>query len=67
MKNIQEKIRSVIIASLKGSFDLNQDEVEFSIPPKREFGDISTTIPFVLAKKYKQKPFLIGKEIIEKM
>ena len=65
MKYIQETIREGIISSLGGKFELKSGEIDFSIPPKREFGDLSTTIPFVLAKKLKQKPFLIGKDIIE--
>lgn len=65
MKYIQEIIKSGLISALEGKFDLKSSEIDFSIPPKREFGDISTTIPFILSKKLKQKPFLIGKEIIE--
>jgi arginyl-tRNA synthetase len=65
MKFIQEKIRQKFIRLLNGKYDINANDIEFSIPPNRKFGDISTTIPFVLAKKYKQKPFLIGNEIIE--
>jgi len=65
MKFIQEKIKRELIHLLRGKYDINADDIEFSIPPNRKFGDISTTIPFVLAKKYRQKPFLIGNEIIE--
>lgn len=65
MKFIQEKIKQELVQLLKGKYDINADDIEFSIPPNRKFGDISTTIPFVLAKKYRQKPFLIGNEIIE--
>ena len=65
MKYIQETIRTGIISSIKEKFDLKCHDIEFSIPPKREFGDLSTTVPFILAKRHKQKPFLIGKDIIE--
>lgn len=65
MKYIQETMKDGIITAIKGKFDIGKNEIDFSIPPKRDFGDLSTTIPFVLAKKHKQKPFLIGKEIIE--
>ncbi len=65
MKYIQETMKESIITAINEKFDIQKDEIEFSIPPKRDFGDLSTTIPFILAKKHKQKPFLIGKEIIE--
>ena len=67
MKYLQKIIKDKLIELLKNDFTLEQDEIQFSIPPKREFGDLSTTIPFVLAKKEKQKPFVIGTKIIEKV
>ncbi len=65
MKELQNKIRTGLYDLLKDQFPIECAEIEFSIPPKREFGDISTTLPFVLAKKMKEKPFLIGKKIVE--
>jgi len=65
MKYIQEEIRNILFETLKDKYELKEGEIEFSIPPRREFGDISTTLPFILAKRLKQKPFLIGKEIID--
>ncbi|MCP5108437.1 MAG: hypothetical protein GY950_33935, partial [bacterium] len=65
MKYLQEELRKKLIEFLKDEFSLEPGEIQFSIPPKRDFGDLSTTIPFILAKKEKQKPFLIGKKIIE--
>ncbi|MCX6582527.1 MAG: arginine--tRNA ligase [Candidatus Aminicenantes bacterium] len=65
MKYLQEELKNELIRLLKADFKLEPGEIQFSIPPKREFGDLSTTIPFVLAKKEKQKPFAIGNRIIE--
>lgn len=65
MKYLQEELKVKLIGLLKDEFKLEPGEILFSIPPKREFGDLSTTIPFVLAKKEKQKPFAIGSRIIE--
>lgn len=65
MKYLQEELKDKLIDLLKDEFELERDKIQFSIPPKREFGDLSTTIPFVLAKKEKQKPFLIGNKIIK--
>jgi len=65
MKYLQEELKNELIRLLKADFKLEPGEIQFSIPPKREFGDLSTTLPFVLAKKEKQKPFAIGNRIIE--
>ncbi|UCH95195.1 MAG: arginine--tRNA ligase [Candidatus Aminicenantes bacterium] len=67
MKYLQENLKDRLYELLKSDFDLEREEIRFSIPPKRDFGDLSTTIPFVLAKKRKQKPFSIGNRIIEKI
>ncbi len=65
MKYLQEELKHKLHGLLKEHFPLEVEEILFSIPNKRQFGDLSTTIPFILAKKEKQKPFLIGKRIIE--
>ena len=67
MKYLQEKIKDKLYELLKDDFSLSKEEIQFSIPAKREFGDLSITLPFVLAKKMKQKPFVLGNMIIEKI
>jgi arginyl-tRNA synthetase len=67
MKHLQSELKEKLHAWLKEDFPLELDEIQFSIPPQRNFGDLSTTIPFILAKKMKQKPFVIGNQIIEKL
>lgn len=67
MIKIQNELRNILFDKLKADFDVEHDEIQFSIPPQRKFGDISTTIPFVLAKKTGEKPFLIGKKLTEKL
>jgi len=64
MKYLQEQLKNKLCELLKADYNLEKDEILFSIPSNRKFGDLSTTIPFVLAKKLKQKPFAIGNEII---
>lgn len=65
MRVLQENLRNRLVELLQEDFQLQAGDVQFSIPPDRKFGDLSTTIPFVLAKRLKDKPFLIGKRIIE--
>lgn len=67
MKFIQETLREQLLQLLGDDFDLNPQDIQFSIPPDRKFGDLSTTLPFVLAKRLKQKPFIIGKQVLEKL
>ncbi|MCK5056846.1 MAG: arginine--tRNA ligase [Candidatus Aminicenantes bacterium] len=67
MKYLQEEVREKLYRSIKGEYDISPEEIIFSIPPDRKFGCLSTTIPFILAKKKKEKPFLIGSRIIEKI
>jgi arginyl-tRNA synthetase len=65
MKYLRENLKDRLYKLLKDDFQLEKQDILFSIPGNRKFGDLSATIPFVLAKKLKQKPFLIGKQIIE--
>lgn len=67
MRSIQNELKDILFEQLKGTFEISPEEIQFSIPPQRKFGDLSTTLPFVIAKKTGQKPFLVGKEIMEKI
>lgn len=67
MITIQNELRNILFDKLKTSYDIKKDDIQFSIPPVRKFGDISTTIPFILAKKSGEKPFLIGKKLVEEI
>ncbi len=65
MRLLQEKLKARLVELLHEDFMLQAEDVQFSIPPDRKFGDLSTTIPFVLAKRLKEKPFVVGKRIID--
>ena len=67
MKFLQDTIKYKLYDLLNHEFSLEIEEIQFSIPPNRKFGDLSTTIPFVLAKKLKEKPFVLGNRIVEKL
>ncbi len=64
MKKIQKLISEKLIRIIKENYGFIPPEIVFSIPPKRKFGDISTTLPFTIAKKTGKKPFVIANEII---
>ncbi len=67
MKHLQEKIRERIFAILKDDHELTDSELAFSLPSERKFGDLSTNLAFVLAKKTKSKPFLLANTMVEKL
>ncbi|MCK4836640.1 MAG: hypothetical protein KAT17_08375, partial [Candidatus Aminicenantes bacterium] len=67
MKYLQKDLSAKLVDLLKKDFQLKPEDIQFSIPPDRRFGDLSTTIPFVIAKRTEQKPFLIGEKIIKKI
>ncbi|MCK4762202.1 MAG: arginine--tRNA ligase [Candidatus Aminicenantes bacterium] len=67
MKYLQQDLREKLYDAIKDEYDIKPGDIAFSIPPDRKFGCLSTTIPFIIAKKQKEKPFLIGNKIIEKI
>ncbi|MGE5343691.1 MAG: arginine--tRNA ligase [Candidatus Omnitrophota bacterium] len=67
MKYLQDELKLKICGILAPEFEIDPNDILFTIPPNRNFGDLSSTIPFVMAKKLKQKPFVIGKQMLEKM
>lgn len=67
MKFLKDELKIKLYELLKDDCDFNQEDIQFSIPPNRNFGDLSTTIPFIIAKKEKEKPFIIGNKILAKI
>jgi len=67
MKFLQEKIGKKLLLILREEYQLSAEDIQFSVPPDRKFGDLSTTIPFVIAKKSGEKPFMIGEQILKKI
>ncbi|HSQ34583.1 MAG TPA: arginine--tRNA ligase [Candidatus Binatia bacterium] len=67
MKFLQEKIREQMVAILKDDHEIVASELTFSLPAERKFGDLSTNLAFVLAKKTKTRPLLLANAMVEKM
>ena len=42
----------------KPEFDVKLNDFNFTVPPDRKFGDLSLTIPFIIGKRIKEKPFM---------
>jgi arginyl-tRNA synthetase len=67
MKFLQEKIKNQIFAILKNDYEISASDLVFSLPAERKFGDLSTNLAFVLAKKTKDKPFLLANAMAGKL
>lgn len=67
MKTLQENLRRRIAELLRDAYDLTGVEAEFTVPPERKFGDLSTTLAFALAKKTRGKPFALAGDIASRL
>ena len=63
LKEVINEIRKIINRSL---LDLKYDAIDYDVsePPKKEFGDLTTNIAFLLGKKSNKKPYEIARELV---
>ena len=61
MKEIREIISSALV-----NLGYSEPDFDVSEPPRKEFGDLTCNVAFLLSKKLKRHPFDIAREIIEK-
>ncbi|HYX56994.1 MAG TPA: arginine--tRNA ligase [Nitrososphaeraceae archaeon] len=59
-----DEIRELLSSSLS-NLGYNQQDFNISESPRKEFGDLSCNVAFLLSKKLKKKPFDIANEIIK--
>lgn len=59
-----DEIRELLSTSLS-NLGYNQQDFNISESPRKEFGDLSCNVAFLLSKKLKKKPFDIANEIIK--
>ena len=64
MKALQDTYRERIHDALGSEFTVPLEEITFSIPPNRRYGDLSTNLPFILAKRLKEKPHDLGRRML---
>ncbi len=67
MLSIQDRLRKELLAVACDITELGCDEIPFAVPSLRQYGELSTTLPFVLAKKTGQKPHAMGMLLKERM
>jgi len=67
MKFIQEKFRERLYQAIRDDFALERGDIIFTLPPDRRLGDLSTTLPFILAKKAHLNPTSVGERILARI
>ncbi|MEI6614276.1 MAG: arginine--tRNA ligase [Chrysiogenales bacterium] len=67
MRFLQEKFKKQICEILKNDYEIAAADLMFSLPAERKFGDLSTYLAFVLAKKTKNKPALLANSMAGKL
>jgi len=67
MKELMREYALRMSEYLKPEFPIQADEILFTIPPNRRYGDLSTTLPFLLAKRLKEKPVDIGRRMVARL
>ncbi|MCX6554263.1 MAG: arginine--tRNA ligase [Candidatus Aminicenantes bacterium] len=67
MKFLQENVKKQALAILKNDYEITDADLVFSLPGERKFGDLSTNLAFVLAKKIKIKPLLLANAMAGKL
>jgi len=65
MKELQRKITDRLIEAVSRLYGVPAGDVTFSIPPQREYGDLSTNLAFSLAGRVQKSPREIGQQIVE--
>ncbi len=62
-RHLIDEIRQLLLTSLT-NLGYSQEDFNISEPPRKEFGDLTCNVAFLLSKKIKKKPFDIANEII---
>ncbi len=63
---VKEKIANILKPFIKKEFGL-EEEIRFHKPPKLEFGDITVSTGFEIAKKLKKNPFEVSKTLLQQL
>ena len=63
LNKVIEQIRVIVNKAL---YDLKFEKINFDIfePPKKEFGDLTTNVSFLLGKKIQKKPYEIARQLV---
>ncbi len=66
---MREYVESRIKSSITDIFNLNPEEIGFVVgkPKEKKWGDISSNVAFILAKRLRKSPFEIGGLIVDRL
>lgn len=65
MLALKERLGEEIFARLKDLYPLKEADIEIGYPPRPEFGDLSVTFPFKLAKELRSNPRELARKMLE--
>ncbi|OGD22930.1 MAG: arginine--tRNA ligase [Candidatus Aminicenantes bacterium RBG_16_63_16] len=61
---LKKRLREDILARLGHLYPLEEADIEIGYPPRPEFGDLSVTFPFKLARELKMNPRELAREML---
>jgi arginyl-tRNA synthetase len=64
---LKRYLREEIYARLGDSYPLREADIEIDYPPRPDFGDLSVSFPFKLAKELKTNPRHLAQEILARL
>ena len=63
MRGFYQKVSSVLQGIVKGKYDIDIELPVWELPPRQEFGDLSSNVAMRLASRLKKDPLSIASEI----
>lgn len=64
MIHLQQELRRRLHEAWGEAFAVAADEIAFTVPQDRRFGDLATTLAFSLAKQRGEKPFVLANRLL---
>ena len=62
---IQDRLRCELLRLAREMAEIDAEEIPITVPSQAGYGELSSTLPFVLAKKTGQKPYVLGMRLKE--
>ncbi|MBI1748845.1 MAG: arginine--tRNA ligase [Acidobacteria bacterium] len=67
LRSWRKRLEQALISFVQQAYSLPLERVDFAVPPRIEFGDLSTPVAFDLAKPLRKAPRLIAEDIVNKL
>ena len=64
---LKKRLKEELFARLRDRYPLKEADIEIGYPPRPEFGDLSLTFPFKLARELKTNPRQLAREMLDQL